>query len=252
MPDEMSSLAEGYAQDRRSRRTPCSLTISALMASAALNAACFTLLINEEVSLPGNSVQRPSVLVQSLPKMELAIRQRARTAEAQLRHMQARATKAAKHSTPLTKASGKGKQRRFSLRTLDREMKRDKALDHSTHPSPTLEGVQQLSGVHAEAQFNFQGTTFGRLEPRILENGTETEEEDKGPVFMENAPPGAMSFGGKDCSPTEIIGGVGVPNPYDALFPPQMNQITIEAWVCQIHTHTHTHAHTHTHTHLCI
>ena len=77
-----------------------------------------------------------------------------------------------------------------------------------------------------------QGTTFGRLEPRLAnENEPEEEEEDAEPEFIEDAPPGALSFTGKDCSPTEIIGGVGVANPYDAVFPEELNQITIEAWV---------------------
>lgn len=119
------------------------------------------------------------------------------------------------------------------MRTLDKEMKRDQLLDHAgAKPSADLEGVQQLSGVHAEAQFNWQGTTFGRLEPRLA-NATEPdeEEEEKEPVFMEDAGPAAMSFTGKDCAPAEIIGGKGVANPYDAVFPEEMNQITIEAWV---------------------
>ena len=223
------------------RRSTCSLTASALVVSAALNAACFTLLVHDGLG-GGGAAPRRTVLVQTLPMMEAALRQRARPAEEQLRRMQARARPAAPAPARGSKARG-GSQRevkpaapaagRFSLRTLDKEMQRDQKLDHAApKPSETLEGAQQLSGVHAEAQFNWEGTTFGRLEPRIA-NATEPEEEeeDPEPEFMEDAPPGALSFTGKDCSPTEIIGGPGVPNPYDAVFPEELNLITIEAWV---------------------
>ena len=220
------------------------------MASAALNAACFTSLVGEEL---GRSTQ-PAVLVQTVPMMEAAIRQRARPAEAQLKNMQVRAIAAAQQGKVERKRAAAGKSLdsapsmprasvasnrkpkagRFSLRTLDKEMQRDQKLDHTLKASPQMEGAQQLSGVHAEAQFNFEGTTFGRLEPRLA-NETEPEEEeeeaDSEPVFMEDAPPGALSFGGKDCTPTEILGGPGVANPYDATFPAEFNQITIEAWV---------------------
>jgi len=223
------------------RRSTCSLTASALVVSAALNAACLTLLVHSGLGAGGGAPRR-TALAQTLPMMEAALRQRARPAEEQLRRMQARAKPAAPARARGSKARGQSQSTvkppspasgRFSLRTLDKEMKRDQKLDHAApKPSSTLEGAQQLSGVHAEAQFNWQGTTFGRLEPRIA-NETEPEEaeEDPEPEFMEDAPPGALSFTGKDCSPTEIIGGTGVPNPYDAVFPEELNQITIEAWV---------------------
>jgi len=250
---ELAPLAGG---ERRSRRSLHGLTLPALLASVALNAACFLLVVNEEM---GGAAPRPGELVQTLPMMEAAIRQRARPAEAKLRHMQARATRAAlqgqppaaaadargtaaarrgrraaRSGAPAAAAPRKARPGRFSLRTLDREMSRDQKLDHAApKASASLEGTQQLSGVHAEAQFNFEGTTWGRLEPRIA-NETEPEEADEEPaepVFMEDAPPGALSFSGKDCTPTEILGGPGVANPYDATFPEEINQITIEAWV---------------------
>jgi hypothetical protein len=236
--EQDSELAPLAGRERRSRRPLReSLTLPVLLASVALNAACFTLLVNEEL---GRGEPRPAELVQTVGMMEQAIRQRARPAEAKLQYMQKRARPARQGQPPSRQAGGGSAQSRrararpgrFSLRTLDGEMSRDQILDHAApKPSATLEGMQQLSGVHAEAQFNFEGTTFGRLEPRLANATEPEEEEEKGPVFMEDAPPGTLEFGGKDCSPTEIIGGVGVPNPYDALFPEEFNQITIEAWV---------------------
>jgi len=249
--DKMGGSSDEFSEAaQRPRR---SLTISALLASAALNAVCLTLLMHEEMG----SVHAPhaSALVQTVPMMEAVIRQRARPAEEHLRRMQARASAAVlqKKSSAAKALRSKGlrgrntatapragrrstaKGGRFNLQTLHKEMTRDQRLDHSgAKPSANLEGVQQLSGVHAEAQFNWEGTTFGHLEPRLAnatEPAKEAEDGDAAPEFIKDAPPAALSFTGKDCSPTEIIGGTGVPNPYDAVFPKELNQITIEAWV---------------------